>query len=344
MRLFLQVLAGLLFVGLAACTAGDAAAEREPGPLRRMLQDRPQAERAPKRGLRTRNVEPPPGLKAGMLKSGGIDRTYYLSIPSSYRGDRALPVVLVFHGGHSNGATIAKTTLMHELGVRQGFFVVYPEAIDKDRVWNDGRHETASPVNDVAYVDDLISYLAAEYRIDRGRIYATGASNGGMFTIRLACDRSTTIKAFAPVVGNLPEDLVSQCKPGRPVPIEFFHGKEDQLMPWNGGKVAGLRVLGRGGGKVISAPDTVAFWARNNGCPTDAETVALLDTDPNDGTRVKMRRYSGCRNDADVVQYIVEGGGHTWPGSTEKPTLSKSGITSQDIRATDIMWGFFQKY
>ena len=48
----------------------------------------------------------------------------------------------------------------------------------------------------------LSSPLAQD--IDRQRVYATGPSNGGNFTLRLACEMSTEIAAFAPVLASFP--------------------------------------------------------------------------------------------------------------------------------------------
>lgn len=46
----------------------------------------------------------------------------------------------------------------------------------------------------VAVVDDLI----ANHRIDAKRVYATGHSNGGMMSYRLACERPDRIAVTAP--------------------------------------------------------------------------------------------------------------------------------------------------
>jgi len=251
---------------------------------------------------------------------------------------------MVFHGGHSNAATMARTTLFHELGDREHFIVVYPEAIATDRVWNDGRNTTASPVNDVAFVDALLRDLMGSLKVDSHRVYATGASNGGMFTLRLACERSSTFAAFAPVVANLPVDFVSKCQPTRPVPILLTNGTADVMMPWNGGEVAGLRILGRGKGYVISSSETHKFWVQRNGCDPQPTIDELPDKDPRDGTRVKAVRYHGCRANAETGALIVEGGGHTWPGSPQPPTVGKAGKTSHDIDATVSIWQFFAKH
>ncbi len=280
------------------------------------------------------------GLEQHTVMSGGIPRTFYLFVPPE-AGNRPLPLVVVFHGGHSSPEKIAATTQMHELARRERFLVAYPAAIKRDRVWNDGRSTTESEVDDVAFVDAMLAHVRTRYPMDTARIFATGASNGGMFTLRLACERAAVFRAFAPVVANLPVDMLGRCRPGRGVPILLIQGTEDRLMPWAGGEVSGSALLGRGKGQVISSPETVRFFARNNGCGPTPRTERLPDTVPDDGTRVEVDRFEGCRNGAGVIAYRVIGGGHTWPGSPVGPTLRKSGTTSREISATEQIWQFF---
>jgi len=43
------------------------------------------------------------------------------------------------------------------------------------------------------------------------------------------------------------------------------------------------------------------------------------------------------------VLYAVEGGGHSWPGST-RSRLPFTGRLSRDINATEVIWGFFESH
>src|SRR5207237_8315757 len=99
---------------------------------------------------------------------------------------------------------------------REGFAVVYPEG--EHGHWNDGRGDAngSAPVDDVAFIRTLIDTLAAAYPIDTDRVYATGISNGGIMSYRLACDLSDKIAAIAPVVGEGSESVAQACQPARP--------------------------------------------------------------------------------------------------------------------------------
>ena len=50
---------------------------------------------------------------------------------------------------------------------------------------------------------------------------------------------------------------------------------------------------------------------------------------------MRLLRHETCDEDATLELYVVEGGGHVWPGAP--------GAT-QEISATDLMWDFFQAH
>ena len=65
------------------------------------------------------------------------------------------------------------------------------------------------PADDVGFVDAMVSDLRAELPIDRHRIYASGFSNGGAFTARLAVERSDRLAAAAFSGGGLHSPAVA---------------------------------------------------------------------------------------------------------------------------------------
>ena len=56
---------------------------------------------------------------------------------------------------------------------------------------------------------------------------------------------------------------------------------------------------------------------------------------------VSCMTQDACANKAEVTLCTIQNGGHTWPGALPFAIM---GHTSQDIRATDAMWEFFQKH
>ena len=54
-----------------------------------------------------------------------------------------------------------------------------------------------------------------------------------------------------------------------------------------------------------------------------------------------LESYEGCRNGADVQLYVIEDGGHTWPGAIE---VRPNGSTTQSINATELSLKFFEAH
>jgi polyhydroxybutyrate depolymerase len=49
--------------------------------------------------------------------------------------------------------------------------------------------------------------------------------------------------------------------------------------------------------------------------------------------------YGGCKDGTAVVLYVIDGGGHTWPGAAID--VQRLGVTTHEISATDLIWDFF---
>ncbi len=102
--------------------------------------------------------------------------------------------------------------------------------------------------------------------------------------------------------------------------------------------ILGRRYLG----SVVSTQRTMRFWAHRNGCAPTPTVTDLPDEDPDDGTRVGLSIFSGCRDSA-VVLYGVESGGHTWPGRFQNRPIWVVGRTSKDIDGSAVIWEFFKR-
>ena len=56
----------------------------------------------------------------------------------------------------------------------------------------------------------------------------------------------------------------------------------------------------------------------------------------------ECRNPGNNKNDAEVVLYVIEGGGHTWPGMDNGPAFL--GASTMNINANEILWEFFKKH
>ncbi len=82
-------------------------------------------------------------------------------------------------------------------------------------------------------------------------------------------------------------------------------------------------------------------WARHDGCPEEPVT-AEIPHDANDCLTIKRTCYGPGRAGTEVALYVIEGGGHTWPG--QRPIGAFLGKSALDLKANDLIWAFFQKH
>jgi polyhydroxybutyrate depolymerase len=75
-----------------------------------------------------------------------------------------------------------------------------------------------------------------------------------------------------------------------------------------------------------------AAWAKGDRCDAAPKTERVTE-------HVRLEAYGNCAAGASVQLYVVEGGGHTWPGGKADVTLL--GVTTHEVSATDVIWQFF---
>ncbi len=287
------------------------------------------------------------GAAAGPLGPGDYERvvivadagrSYLLHVPPKYDPKKPTPVVLSLHGAWANARLHAGFCGLNSKADQAGFIVVSPNGrgIGSLLFWNSGMvrpRRGAEQADDVQFIAKVLDNVNKVVHVDPKRVYATGMSNGGMMCYRLAAELSDRIAAIAPVSGTLSMDV---AKLKRPVPVMHFHGTADTLVPYNGRNDRSLKFL-----NFKSVEETMAIWARLDGCPAKPKIEKLPDT-AHDGTRVIKKTYGPGKQGAEVVLLVIEGGGHTWPGrSAIEEVLGKA---TKQISANDLIWEFFQKH
>jgi polyhydroxybutyrate depolymerase len=268
-------------------------------------------------------------------------RTYHLHVPSKHRSPA--PLVFVFHGGGGQGTRIEENSGFDAISDREGFIVVYPDGID--RGWNDGRTDAPRQgalrknVDDLAFVRAMIADIGTVSPIDAKRIFATGMSNGGIFSQYLAAKMSDKIAAIAPVAGGIADPFHKEFAPTNPVSVFAMNGTRDPLVPFAGGNVTRV-----GRGKVISVDEAMQLWVVRDGVKPEPKTGMLPDTDPTDGCRVSWKKWSGGKDGTEVWLYAEEGAGHTWPGSPQSLPVARVGSVCRDFDASEAAWSFFRAH
>ena len=248
-----------------------------------------------------------PGTFERTIVSDDWGRTYLLHVPTLYEGNAPVPLILNFHGlGHS-GEYQADYTDMSSKADVENFIVIYPDGLAMS--WNaDGCCPPAMlyDIDDVGFALDLVDAISEEYCIDPDRIYATGSSNGGMLSHRLACEASNVFAAIGVASASI---TTSACNPPRPVPVIQTQGTVDPIVPY------------------WTAKASNDYWASHNRCG-DSEVVYQKGG-------ALCTAYQDCAEDATVEFCEVSGMGHTWPNDEG---------AFDWIDATDLFWEFFTQH
>lgn len=247
------------------------------------------------------------------------------------------PVLIALHGGLAGPMTVRRKARVSL--AKEGWVVVWPSALGD---WNDGRTDTDGDpydtADDIGFLRKLVADLAARGIADPTRVFFAGPSIGGVMVLRLLCDAPDLVAGAAVAIASLPSNTA--CPDGPARPILYLHGTEDDLMPPGGGRIGGWNLLVRDRGWVRPVDDTLEELADRNGC-TGFDDARLPDRVADDGSTVVRRQYRNCAE--PLIHYIVEGGGHTWPGATPSGLGRRIvGETNQDISATREIEAFFR--
>lgn len=209
---------------------------------------------------------------------------------------------------------------------KEGFTVIYPAGLSGDSVkksWNAQfccGYSYDNNIDDVLFIDTLISELVTHPDVDKDRIYITGFSNGGMFTHLLGSKLSGKVAALAVSSGTIGNKNYTVPSPNLPIPIIMLHGTDDTVVPIDGNKSSG-------GYTYKTFKEAESFWVKNNDCTSEP---AIEETDQ------YIRHSYSCTN--PIVTYTIKDRGHFWFGGLAEILHGNFG---DNFNNTDIIWNFF---
>ncbi len=141
------------------------------------------------------------------------------------------PVIFAFHG-HGGNMRFSATGMAFQNFWPEAI-VVYPQGLPTPGIildregkkpgWQDLAGQEGD--RDIKFVDVMLKTLREKYSIDENRVYATGFSNGGLFSYLLLSQRPDVFAAFAP--GGAA--LLPQVHLTKPRPVLHYGGQSDQL-------------------------------------------------------------------------------------------------------------------
>ncbi len=154
----------------------------------------------------------------------GMSRQALVYAPAA-SSTEARPVLLAFHG-YGDVAQNFQRTALHEVWPEA--IVVYFQGLTTGRGLPGWQVEVGAGNRDLKLVDVAIASLREMYAVDEDRIYATGFSNGGMFTYLLWAERPEVFAAYAPVAARLRASVV----PEQPRPVLHVAGEGDLVVDY----------------------------------------------------------------------------------------------------------------
>ena len=229
----------------------------------------------------------------------GKKRTFIMYVPSSYKGDKPVPLFVDYHQIGGSGSGQYSSTKYRSKTDPEGVITLYPDGTSKGGGgmgnlpgWNVG--PCCSDDDDVKFSREMIAAVEEIACIDKKRVYAAGYSMGGGMANQVACSMADVFAAVAPAGMDLNRTNSARCSPDRPISIIMFRGTADNVCKYQGGDSGyndGLNFLG--------AQLNFEFWAQKNGCTGSPSKNS-------DG----CDEYSNCKDGTKVVLCTKQGGGH----------------------------------
>ncbi|MFD1772143.1 alpha/beta hydrolase family esterase [Sphingobacterium suaedae] len=257
----------------------------------------------------------------------GLKRKYIVYTPKGYHQTKRYPVVFNFHDKGMTPAEQMLYTKLNQTADKYGFIVVYPKGVNED--WNVGfgmsyRHG----IDDIGFIDALLSHLQKDYLINPSKVFATGLSRGGFFCHRLAAELSHRFAAVAPVGANLPDSVAMYHQGINNMAMLMINGMVDEIVDYAGKE-----------GSYYSAMGSYTYWKDRS---FTNEMGRPADTVFRKGEAVLVREASNSRISISLL--TIEDSGHTWAGADDFNIGLPLGKTSREIDLNEYIWAFFERH
>jgi len=232
------------------------------------------------------------------LKVGGTEREYKIYVPKDLGAKR--PLLISCHGMNQDAAYQMGMLDIQSVADTAKFVTVFPEGIGKS--WD------ITGNRDINFMLALIDEMAEKYDIDRGRVYLSGFSMGGMFTYHAMNKIADRIAAFAPISGY-PMGGATAKASVRPIPIIHTHGTSDDVVPFSNVK------------------NNLNVWIKHNGCPETAEVTKKY----RNAAHITRHVWGPGNDGVEVVLMEMAGKGH-WISN------------DNGVKTGDEIWRFCSRY
>jgi polyhydroxybutyrate depolymerase len=167
----------------------------------------------------------------------GVQRQALVFAPAPVLATNAQPVPLVFafhgHGGNMQAAS----QVMHLQTLWPAAVIVYPQGLNTPSQvdpqgnfpgWQVRAGQAGLNDRDLKFFDAMVATMRQKFPVDNSRIYATGFSNGAIFSYLLWAERGKVLAAFGICAGKL--DPAEHFTLPRSVVV--IGGTNDNVLPF----------------------------------------------------------------------------------------------------------------
>jgi poly(3-hydroxybutyrate) depolymerase len=177
------------------------------------------------------------------IEVDGVRRTFLVS----KTGAKPRDLVIGLHGYGGDGRQFAYYTALHN-AFGSDTVVVYPDASKPQARQTTGWNADfccgsgwKNKVDDVGFLEALISLQRQTYGIAADRVFLVGFSNGAFMAQRFAADRPGLVRAVVSGAGTIGTTGANgrQLQPTPPVPMLLTHGTKDVRVAYGGGTSPG---------------------------------------------------------------------------------------------------------
>jgi polyhydroxybutyrate depolymerase len=273
-------------------------------------------------GVLVSKAAPPNGVagqdRVYSLAAGGLTRSYRLYVPPTLPTSGGARLLVVLHPLNGSAAAMESTTNFDAGAAANKTLVAYPAGVGNS--WNAGTCCTtaqAEGVDDVGFINAVISDVEAKYAVNADKLAVGGFSNGGLMTYRYACEQSARVHTFFIASGD---NVAPSCSFSRPVALLHMHGMLDPTVPFLGTLTSPVPI----DGMLPPIPSVLDGVASLDGCA--GWTTSLLSTG------ATKKAATNCPAGASVTLVTSPDMGHFWVTGAASATF--------DLNETGLVWSF----
>lgn len=262
----------------------------------------------------------------GSYSMDGEERTFVYYVPSSWDTTQEYPFLIVLHGLTQSGNGIMNITGFNEIAEANNAIVCYPDGLNAS--WNADMNSLNSEVDDLGFIESLVTYFETNYNTNPYRRYLCGFSNGGYLSHKVSSESSLCFAAIATVAGNMSSTTVANFNPSYPTSVLHIHGTADGIVSYNGGAATGA-----------SVDEVMSLWKNYLSCDVEPAFVEMPNTNLLDLSYPEKYVYQNCLG-ASLEHIKVVGGGHQWPGIAT--LFGGLGTINMDFYSPQVIWDFLE--